>query len=561
MTIKGAAELGLPEPEETGATFVGNAELKARAAADASGHAALADDSGLAVAALDGAPGIYSARWAGATRISASPWRGSKRELKAKGATDLSAKFVCALALRCAHGETREVFEGEVHGHLVFPPRGKHGFGYDPIFVADGMAETFGEIDPRKHAMSHRARAFEKLDSGSLRDRFRPNERVSASMCIGRSAPPNAPIAISTRHVRATIDESGWVDAIVRELEWSRERARRDGVRVVETIFFGGGTPSLMQRRSVGAHARHDRATVAVAPTMSRSRWKPIRPAPMRRAFADYRAAGVNRVSLGMQALERCRSEISRPPARCRRGQSRRWRMAMANFERVSLDLIYARPRPDAGGNGAPNWNEALIFGTDHLSLYQLTIEPETPFALLHRTARCKSPTKTSPPSLYETTQELTEAAGRPAYEISNHARPGAKCRHNLIYWRYGDYAGVGPGAHGRLIWAANASPRQRTSAGTLADKVWRKKATALRSRSRSNADGDAAREHLLMNLRLPEGLDLAAYELRWGSAPQMPSASPRLTQRDLVTMRGDDARRDAARASRAQQRDCGAAA
>jgi XTP/dITP diphosphohydrolase len=163
IVARGAAELGLIEPEETEATFAGNAALKARAAADVSGLPALADDSGLAVAALDGAPGIYSARWAGPAKDFAFAMARVENELKAKRAKDLAAKFVCALALAEPDGGC-EIFEGEVHGHLVFPGRGTHGFGYDPIFVAGGMDKTFGELDPSvKHGMSHRARAFAKL--------------------------------------------------------------------------------------------------------------------------------------------------------------------------------------------------------------------------------------------------------------------------------------------------------------------------------------------------------------------------------------------------------------
>jgi XTP/dITP diphosphohydrolase len=158
-----AGDLHLPEPEETGATFVANAELKARAAADASGHPALADDSGLWVNALNGEPGIYSARWAGPAKDFRLAMARIEKELREKGATDYSAKFVCALSLAMPKGEMVS-FEGEVHGTLTFPARGDHGFGYDPIFVADGMNETFGEMEPhKKHAMSHRARAFEKL--------------------------------------------------------------------------------------------------------------------------------------------------------------------------------------------------------------------------------------------------------------------------------------------------------------------------------------------------------------------------------------------------------------
>jgi XTP/dITP diphosphohydrolase len=169
LVIKGAGGLGLPEPEETEPTFVGNALLKARAAAQASGEAALADDSGLAVKALDGAPGIYSARWAGEQKDFAVAMARVERELNAKNATDYSAKFVCALALVKPDGE-EAVFEGDVEGALTFPPRGNRGFGYNPIFVANGMTETFGEVDPAtKNVLSHRARAFEKLlDSGIL---------------------------------------------------------------------------------------------------------------------------------------------------------------------------------------------------------------------------------------------------------------------------------------------------------------------------------------------------------------------------------------------------------
>jgi XTP/dITP diphosphohydrolase len=158
-----AGALGLPEPEETGATFAANAEIKAHASATASRHAALADDSGLCVEALDGAPGIHSARWAGPTKDFRIAMTRIHDELRHKGLSTSPAKFVCTLCIALPSGESK-VFEGEVHGHLTFPPRGDHGFGYDPIFVADGMDQTFAEIDPaKKHAMSHRARAFEKL--------------------------------------------------------------------------------------------------------------------------------------------------------------------------------------------------------------------------------------------------------------------------------------------------------------------------------------------------------------------------------------------------------------
>lgn len=157
-----AGQLGLPEPEETGTTFRANAELKALSAAQASGMPALADDSGLCVDALGGAPGIYSARWAGESKDFAIAMRRVHDEMQVKAGPD-TAHFVCALSLAWPDGHV-ETFEGKVHGRIVWPPRGARGFGYDPIFIADGYDITFGEMDPdEKHAISHRARAFEQL--------------------------------------------------------------------------------------------------------------------------------------------------------------------------------------------------------------------------------------------------------------------------------------------------------------------------------------------------------------------------------------------------------------
>jgi XTP/dITP diphosphohydrolase len=164
----GAAELGLPEPEETGSSFAANAILKGEAAAKGSGLPALADDSGLCVAALDGAPGIYSARWAGPSKDFRLAMRRVEEELRRTESHDARGYFVCALAL-AAPGSTTEVFEGRVYGSLTFPPRGQMGFGYDPIFVPEGYRVTFGEMPPAdKHAMSHRARAFAKFVQSAI---------------------------------------------------------------------------------------------------------------------------------------------------------------------------------------------------------------------------------------------------------------------------------------------------------------------------------------------------------------------------------------------------------
>jgi XTP/dITP diphosphohydrolase len=167
VNIVSATELGLPEPEETGETFAANAALKAHAAAEGSGHPALADDSGLAVAALGGAPGIHSARWAGSEKDFAAAMARVERELveaaRTGGARDRRAAFVCALCLAYPDGR-EQVFEGRIEGHLTWPPRGERGFGYDAMFLAEGHEITFGEMEPaEKHKISHRARAFAKL--------------------------------------------------------------------------------------------------------------------------------------------------------------------------------------------------------------------------------------------------------------------------------------------------------------------------------------------------------------------------------------------------------------
>jgi XTP/dITP diphosphohydrolase len=169
LDIVGAAELGLPEPEETGSTFAENAKLKAEAASAASNLPALADDSGLSVAALDGAPGVYSARWAGPTKDFRIAMARVEKEMRDRGNPDKRAHFVCVLALSAPGAET-EIFEGRAYGTIDFPPRGQFGFGYDPIFMPEGHRFTFAEMEPKaKHAISHRAKAFEKFVRTALR--------------------------------------------------------------------------------------------------------------------------------------------------------------------------------------------------------------------------------------------------------------------------------------------------------------------------------------------------------------------------------------------------------
>jgi putative oxygen-independent coproporphyrinogen III oxidase len=335
-------------------------------------------------------------------------------------------------------------------------------------------------------------------------------------------------------HVRTAIDEGGWVDAIERELDWTA-KAQGDDRPLVETIFFGGGTPSLMTGKSTARIldkiARNWRLANDVEITLEAN---PASADASR--FADYRAAGVNRLSLGVQALNDADLKMLGRLHNAAEAKAA-LALAMRNFDRVSLDLIYARPNQTDDAWRA-ELKEALSFGTDHLSLYQLTIEPQTPFALLHRNGELVIPDDDVAAGLYETTQELTQNAGLPAYEISNHARPGSESRHNLIYWRYGDYAGVGPGAHGRL---ALKGKRMATATERLPER-WREK---VEKNSRAFAEvvavpgADAAREHLLMNLRLAEGLDLAAYEKRWGARPDAQKIAA-LEAEGFLTLRND---------------------
>ncbi|MEY4707368.1 MAG: hypothetical protein RJB58_1091 [Pseudomonadota bacterium] len=334
-------------------------------------------------------------------------------------------------------------------------------------------------------------------------------------------------------HVRSAIDEDGWVDGILAELDWV---ARNQGERpVVETIFFGGGTPSLMRGKSAGRILQKIASLWPMANDAEIT--LEANPASADAArFADYRAAGVNRVSLGVQALND--ADLKKLGRLHDVAEARAaLKMAMGEFERVSLDLIYARPgQTDAGWRA--ELREALSFGTEHLSLYQLTIEPETPYALLHKNGQLQIPDDDIAAGLYETTQELTAAGGVPAYEISNHARPGAQSRHNLIYWRYGDYAGVGPGAHGRL----NLGGRRTATAAIRLPERWHD--TVGRSghgfaERLTVSNDEAAREHLLMNLRLAEGIDLIAYEKRWGTRPQAQKITA-MAEQGFVTLDND---------------------
>ena len=306
-------------------------------------------------------------------------------------------------------------------------------------------------------------------------------------------------------HVRASVDHSVWLDSLIADM--AHEAALLPGRRLT-SIFFGGGTPSLMPPALVEALL----ATAARFWTFDPDIEITLEANPSSveaSRFAALAAAGINRVSLGLQALD---------------DQTLRWLgrlhdaaeglaaldVAQHHFNRVSFDLIYARP-----GQTAAQWQaelaRALAFGTGHLSLYQLTIEPGTRFATLVREGTLTPLDNDAAADLFAQTRAMTDAAGLPAYEISNHARPGEQSRHNLTYWRYGDYAGIGPGAHGRRL--GHATTRHRKPENWLSAVANQGHGVA---EERLLAADEQASEALLMGLRLGEGVDLAALSARF---------------------------------------------
>ena len=307
-------------------------------------------------------------------------------------------------------------------------------------------------------------------------------------------------------HVRhSPVDENRYVRAFAREIATTAERT---GARTVSTIFMGGGTPSLMKPETVGAILDTIGQHWTVAPDVEVTlEANPTSVEATR--FRGYRAAGVNRVSLGVQALD---DASLKELGRLHTAQEAldAVKIARSAFERYSFDLIYARPRqtPDAW---RAELSRAIDEAAEHLSLYQLTIEQDTPFATLHAAGKLVTPDDDSARVLYDVTQEIAAARGLPAYEISNHARAGAECRHNLVYWRYHEYAGIGPGAHGRLVvdgkrYATSTEKRpeswlmrvEASGHGLVEDEVLTR--------------AEQADEFLLMGLRLAEGIDPQRY-------------------------------------------------
>ena len=298
-------------------------------------------------------------------------------------------------------------------------------------------------------------------------------------------------------HVRDHIDQAEWRQALLADL--AHEAALLPGKRLT-SIFFGGGTPSLMEPATaeaiIKAACTHWRADDDIEVTLEAN------PSSVEAArFADLAAAGVNRVSVGLQSLDEAALAFLGRAHGVEEGLAA-LDTAQRNFSRVSFDLIYALP-----GQQPAEWDKmlgrALGFGTGHLSLYQLTIEPGTRFATMVARRDFEPLDADRSADLFELTQERTAAAGLPLYEISNHARPGEESRHNLAYWRYRDYAGVGPGAHGRRL--GQRTVRHRKPENYLAAVA--RNGHGLVEEERLTPR-EAAHEALVMGLRLAEGID-----------------------------------------------------
>jgi oxygen-independent coproporphyrinogen-3 oxidase len=305
-------------------------------------------------------------------------------------------------------------------------------------------------------------------------------------------------------HVRESIDQAAWREALLKDLAWEAEMHPHGPLT---SIFFGGGTPSLMEPATVAALIEAAERRWGFAPDVEIT--LEANPSSVEAArFADLAAAGVNRVSLGLQSLDDDSLRFLGRAHGVAEGLAA-LATAQACFDRVSFDLIYALPG-QCERAWAAELARALGFGTGHLSLYQLTIEPGTRFAAMAARGELAARDPDGAAALYELTQAMTDAAGLPAYEISNHARPGEESRHNLAYWRYRPYLGVGPGAHGRR--AGSATRRHRKPENWLS--ALERNGHGLAEETLLSPEEEAA-EALLMGLRLRDGVEIETVRAR----------------------------------------------
>ncbi len=315
-------------------------------------------------------------------------------------------------------------------------------------------------------------------------------------------------------HVRERVPERRFAAALRTELAHEAARLNQGGKRRLGSIFFGGGTPSLMQPDSVAALIEQATALFEPAPELEIT--LEANPTSVEAArLRGFREAGVNRVSLGVQALDDASlHRLGRAHSAAQAIQA--LELARSLFPRISFDLIYARPEQTLPAWGA-ELETALALVSDHLSLYQLTIEPGTRYEALHRQGLITLPDDDDAAALYEETATIAAGHGLEPYEVSNYARPGAQSRHNLAYWRYQDYAGIGPGAHGRLTLDGTLfATRRHRAPEPWADRVERTGSGETSCLPLS--DQDRVREMLLMGLRLSEGISAAAFASRTGT-------------------------------------------
>jgi putative oxygen-independent coproporphyrinogen III oxidase len=350
------------------------------------------------------------------------------------------------------------------------------------------------------------------------RGRLRPAVPEQTSLAVYIHWPfcrSKCPYCDFNSHVRAHVDAARWTRALLCDLD--HQAALAPG-RKVGSVFFGGGTPSLMPPETVAALLERARSRWAVMPDLEVTLEANPNSAEADR-FQAFAAAGVNRLSLGVQALDPAALRLL-GRAHDRREAIAAIERARETFPRFSFDLIYARPDQSVAA-WRDELSEALNLAGDHLSLYQLTIEAGTAFATLTRRGELVLPDEETAVAMFEATQDRLSAAGLPAYEISNHARPGAECRHNLAYWRYQDYAGIGPGGHGRLT---RNGGKFATRQYRLPEK-WLAAVEAVGTGLEETAaiDRDTAiEEMLMMGLRLVEGVPRARLEGAAGQAIEM---------------------------------------
>jgi non-canonical purine NTP pyrophosphatase (RdgB/HAM1 family) len=523
------AHFAIPEAEEPHVTFVENALAKARHAAKLTGLPALADDSGICVSALGGAPGVFSARFAGEPKSDERNNQKLIADLQGLGPDcDRRAHYVAVLVF-VHHADDPQpiICEGEWHGEIIDTPRGANGFGYDPYFLVPDLNQTAAEIaaDEKNLASRQSAPAAGRTAEARRLRRTIPIAAVPSAPTFppavsGLAAPPplslyvhwpwcvkKCPYCDFNSHESAP-DEAAYLAALVADLEaalptiWNRP---------VGSVFIGGGTPSLMSAATLDALLAAVRMRVPLHPDAEITLEANPGTAEAGK-FAAFRAAGVNRLSLGIQSFDDRKLAAL---GRIHGGDEARRAIEFAqrHFERVNLDLMYGLPGQTLAAAEA-DIAEAVATGVEHVSAYHLTLEPNTAF---HH-APPALPDDDLAADMQEAVEARLAAAGFDHYETSAFARHGRRCRHNLNYWTFGDYLGIGAGAHSKLsdharIWreARHRHPKAYLEGAARGDFV----------ASRADiAAADLPGEFMMNALRLSDGFPLPLFAERTGLSP-----------------------------------------